>query len=99
LGAVLLWVAALKIGVLYAFGQFEDSLSYFSTPDLKRILGVCVASACFVAFGYEYVAMPWAPPRSVVLIDALLGGLILCSGRLGIRFFRERFLTPQTRAR
>jgi len=97
LGAVLLWVTALKLAVLYAFGQFEDSLSYFSTPDLKRILGVCVASACFVAFGYEYVAMPWAPPRSVVLIDALLGGLILCSGRLGIRFFRERFLTPQTR--
>src|SRR5688500_18425743 len=39
------WIVGLKIAVLIAFGQFKDSLTYFSTPDLKRIVGACWLSA------------------------------------------------------
>src|ERR1017187_997997 len=32
------WIVALKLILLFAFGQFRGLLSYFSLPDLERLL-------------------------------------------------------------
>jgi FlaA1/EpsC-like NDP-sugar epimerase len=87
----------LKLGLLYGFGQFEDSLSYFSTPDLRRVLGVCAAFTGFLLAGRLLSLGPVFPPVGLCLMEGVVSCAWLCGARLGIRFFRERYLTPQNR--
>ncbi len=91
------WLLPLKLTVLVAFGQFEDSLSYFSTPDLKRLLGVGLVGSLMMLFIYEAGGIAVAPPRGVIVIDFEMSVVFLCAGRLALRFWRERFLEPDTR--
>jgi FlaA1/EpsC-like NDP-sugar epimerase len=88
------WMLAVKLALLYYSGQYEDSLSYFSAPDLRRILCVCVGAAGVTLWMAHSYGPPFVPPRSVVLIDAVLACGLLCSGRFGIRMLRERFVAP-----
>jgi FlaA1/EpsC-like NDP-sugar epimerase len=97
MGRVLLVAVALKLGLLYAFGQFEDSLSYFSTPDLGRVAGVCSCFTGFLVFGRLLPGGEALPPLSVSIMEGVVSCAFLCSTRLGIRFFREHLLAPQVR--
>ncbi len=87
-------VVALQIILLFAFGQFEGLLSYFSLPDLARLFW-----ASFVAFA-TLIAIwlasegAYAPPRGVILSDFLVSFLGLAGTRLGFRLLRERYLAP-----
>ena len=91
------WLLPLKLAVLIAFGQFEDSLSYFSTPDLKRLFGVVFVSSAIIMLMYIVGGIAIAPPRGIIVIDSELSVAVLCAGRLALRFLRERFLEPETR--
>ena len=91
------WIVAVKLVVLLSFGQFEDSLTYFSTPDLKRILAVCAVASSVLLIGYHFGGVAIAPPRGVILTDAVLSCAALCSGRLGLRCLRENYLAPRTK--
>jgi FlaA1/EpsC-like NDP-sugar epimerase len=91
------WIVLWKLAVLLRFGQFQDSLSYFSTPDLRRIVGVCVVSSFGLLVVYQLLGLAVAPPRGVILTDGILSCVVLCGGRATLRFVRERFLAPQTR--
>ncbi len=91
------WLLLLKLTALVAFGQFEDSLSYFSTPDLKRLFGVGVVSSATIMLVYKAWGVAIAPPRGVILIDLQVSVSILCAGRLALRFLREQVLAPHTR--
>jgi FlaA1/EpsC-like NDP-sugar epimerase len=92
---VWLWMVSIKLGLLYSAGQYEDSLSYFSTPDLRRILCVCGGAAGASLWVNHSYGPLFIPPRSVVLIDAVLACGLLCAGRFGIRMLRERFIAPK----
>lgn len=98
LALTFLWIISLKVAVLIAFGQFEDSLSYFSTPDLKRILGVCLFSSALIALVHRQGGLSVAPPRGVILIDLAFSCGTLCASRMLLRAIRERFLSPPTAA-
>ena len=90
------WIVALKLILLFAFGQFEGLLSYFSLPDLSRLF-----RALGLAFGIVLVIWfvsggAYAPPRGVILSDWLISFLGLAGSRLGFRLLRERYLAPHS---
>jgi FlaA1/EpsC-like NDP-sugar epimerase len=87
------WVVALKLALLFVFGQFSGLLSYFSIPDFRRIV-LATGTASGLLFLARY-AVPGYPtsPRSVVLLDFVLSTGAIVSIRLLLRMFRERYLT------
>ncbi len=91
------WIAILKISCLFGFGQFQTSLSYFSTPDLRRIVGVCALGSFVMLLVHLVFGLAVAPPRGVILTDGVLSCAVLCAGRASLRLLRERFLAPHTR--
>ena len=87
-----------KLLCLWAFGQFESLLTFFSFPDLRR-----VAWASFLPFAILIGWWHWggaplnAPlemtpsvPRGVIIIDAMLSFVGLAGVRMGFRMLRER---------
>ena len=91
------WILLVKLSCLLGFGQFQTSLSYFSTPDLRRIVSACVIGSVLI-FGVQFLAgLDYAPPRGVILTDGVLSCAALCCGRATMRFLRERYVAPQTR--
>ncbi|MDB6152662.1 MAG: hypothetical protein JWL90_1115 [Chthoniobacteraceae bacterium] len=97
-GLTLAWFVALKLMMMIAFGHFDDSVSYFGVPDLKRVFGVCSLSSMVALTAWQFGDLSHALPRSVVLIDCLLSCGMLCAGRLGARVLRERLhSSPRSR--
>lgn len=93
------WVVAMKIGLLWAFGQFSGLLSYFSIPDLKRLFYSNALAAVMLLFlRYNATSSMLTIPRGVILIDLLLSFAALASIRLFFRILRERYLSPNQRA-
>lgn len=93
-----------KLGLLFAFGQFANLLSYFSIPDLRRVVTAVILSSTII-FLLRY-APGWLKAdasRGVLLIDFILTVVALVGVRLVFRLLRERYLatngTPQRRAR
>jgi FlaA1/EpsC-like NDP-sugar epimerase len=86
-----IWVIPLKLLVFALFGQFGGLLSYFSIPDLARLVmanGVATAVlfAIRITLGSDVSA-----PRGVLLLDFILSTVALAAVRLGIRIIRDRY--------
>ena len=58
------WVLAVKLLLLYAFGQFAGLLSYFSIPDLRRIFYAMGLSSLAFFVAYYAGAVKVAPEAS-----------------------------------
>ena len=90
----LITIACIIIGIklvsLFVFNQFDGLLSYFSTPDLKRMFLACVIPTAVVAVIRAGWGIEFAPPRGVILTDFVLTLLALCATRLGFRYLRLR---------
>ena len=87
---VCLWAIPLKLLFLRLFGHFNELLSYFGTPDLRRIL-VGVGASSIVLLLVRYVAPGvLGAPRGVIMTDYLLSVAGICSVRLALRMLRER---------
>ena len=93
----LVWIIPLKLVLFAAFGHFRDSLSYFSTPDLRRLFIVCAGSSFAIALVNHFDRWDIAPPRGVILVDLVLSCGVIAAGRMALRFLRERYLAPKTR--
>ena len=89
-------IVALKLILLYAFGQFEGLLSYFSLPDLGRIFRASFFYFAIVFSIWLVSHGAYAPPRGVILTDCLLSFMGLAAIRLGFRLLRERYLAPHS---
>jgi FlaA1/EpsC-like NDP-sugar epimerase len=87
-------VVALQLILLYAFGQFEGLLSYFSLPDLARLFWASFLSFAIVVSLWLVSWGAYAPPRGIILSDFLISFLGLAGTRLGFRLLRERYLAP-----
>jgi FlaA1/EpsC-like NDP-sugar epimerase len=85
------WALPVKLVFLLVFGQFSGLLSYFSIPDLKRLVAAtgCGSAAIFVV--YYLGDVKYASPRGVLLVDFLLSTMGLACVRLALRMARERF--------
>jgi FlaA1/EpsC-like NDP-sugar epimerase len=86
----------LDLAMLLVFGQFSGLLSYFSIPDMKRVVCATGASATLL-LAIRYLASYPGSPRSVVLIDFLLSTGGIAGFRLALRIVRERYLSPNSR--
>ncbi len=91
------WVLALKLSLLFALGQYSGLLSYFSIPDLRRLLYAAASASLILLFLRYNSAGLYVEPRGVILIDFVLSFIGLSSVRLAFRIIRERYLSPQGR--
>lgn len=87
----LVWVLALKIAILGAFGQFRSLLTFFSFPDAKLIflalgLATLVQLAAWFAVGGAGMN-----PRGTIVVDFLFSFVGVAGMRSGLRILRERF--------
>src|SRR5665213_3407293 len=90
-------VVMLQLILLYAFGQFEGLLSYFSLPDLARLFWASFLSFALILLLWLGSGGAYAPPRGVILSDFMISFLGLAGTRLGFRLLRERYLAPYSR--
>ena len=85
-----------KLVLLAVFRQYGSLLSYFSVPDLFRIVsamgavGVAEVSVWLITKGMV------APPRGVILSDFILSVGALCMMRLTLRVYRERYTRSES---
>jgi FlaA1/EpsC-like NDP-sugar epimerase len=87
----LLPLVALKLFLLVMLRQFGSMLTYFSLPDLLRVV-LAMSTASFVALlaSLFQPADGLAIPRGVLLIDLVLSVAVICTFRLGLRVLREQ---------
>src|SRR5688572_32824010 len=88
----------MKLLMLALFGQFAGLLSYFSVPDLRRLVFAWVSSSAVLMLVRYTFAEYYSAPRGVILIDFILSLAGLALVRLSFRVVRERYLTPQSRS-
>lgn len=84
-------VVLVQLGILALFRQFGSLLTYFSVPDLMRIVAALATSdVAFAAIWYGSGGR-FAPPRGVILADFVFAVAGMCAFRLALRMYRERF--------
>lgn len=83
-------VAGVKLIALVLARQVGTLLTYFSIPDLMRLIWAMLGSSAVLLLPRLLGSYDFSPPRGVLLADLMvsLGGL--CLGRLGVRLLRER---------
>jgi FlaA1/EpsC-like NDP-sugar epimerase len=84
------WVWLVKLGALWATGQFSSLLSYFSLPDLKRIAIGQLPITLALIIGWYCVEALHFMSRSVIIMDAMISLLGISAMRLMFRILRLR---------
>ena len=84
------WVVVIKLVALVLVRQLDSVLTYFSIPDLLRLVWGMAGASAVMLIPRVLSVSDLSPPRGVVLTDFLLclGGL--CLARLSTRLYRER---------
>jgi FlaA1/EpsC-like NDP-sugar epimerase len=86
----LAWMLALKLLLLWVFGQFRSLLTYFGPPDAIKLAWAMAISAV-VSLGVWFVVHGvMVVPRGVIVSDAVISFLGLSGLRMAMRFYRER---------
>ncbi len=95
----LLPLVAVKLLLLVVLRQFSSMLTYFSLPDLLRVV-LAMSTASFGAFLFGVFARSeFTLPRGVLLIDLMLSVAAICTFRLALRVLREQRTGPTAKAR
>ena len=94
----ILWVIALKLAILVAFGQFRSLLTFFSFPDAKMIFWGLGAAAIFQIAAWFVYGGAGMIPRGTIVVDFILSFLGVSGLRLVMRFLRDRFIAKRTLA-
>lgn len=84
-------MALMQLACLASFRQFGSLLTYFSVPDLLRIVAALGTSNILFAMLWYVSGGQFAPPRGVILADFVFGVAGMSGLRLGLRLYRERF--------
>ncbi len=84
-------IIVLQIGCLAAFRQFGSLLTYFSVPDLLRIVCSLATANVLLAITWYATLGQYAPARGVILADFVFAVAGLSFFRLALRVYRERF--------
>ena len=83
------YILASDLALLLLCGQFSSMLTFFSVPDLMRILTANGIWTGLGFIGWYASRADFFPPRSVLLITALLNIAGLCTFRFVLRRLRE----------
>ncbi|MDP3071631.1 MAG: nucleoside-diphosphate sugar epimerase/dehydratase [Opitutaceae bacterium] len=88
-------VVGVKLVALVLARQFGSLMTFFSIPDLMRIIWVTLGSSALLLLPRLLGSAHYSPPRGVLLSDFMLclGGL--CLGRVAARMYRERLSGAQ----
>ena len=96
-------IVGLTVGIhllcLFAFHQYDGLLSYFSTPDLRRLVMACAAAIVILATLGGFFGIEVAPPRGVLLMHFVLSVAALSALRLSFRRIRQLAHTAPGRSR
>ena len=85
-----------KLILLATFRQYGTLFTYFSIPDLIRIVCAMGLVGLTELVVWLYTKAQLAPPRGVILTDFILSVGALCAMRLTLRVYRERFAQKET---
>ena len=85
---------AVQLVCLFLFHQFDGLLTYFSTPDLRRLLSACSLATLVIAAQRFTIGIIIAPPRGVILIDFILSIAVIGALRLSFRALRHFVYDP-----
>jgi FlaA1/EpsC-like NDP-sugar epimerase len=85
---------AVQLVCLFLFHQFDGLLTYFSTPDLRRLLSACSLATLIIATLRFTIGVIIAPPRGVILIDFILSIASIGALRLSFRSVRHFVYDP-----
>ena len=97
---ICLWAIPIKLIALRIFGHFNELLSYFGVPDLRRIIGaIATSSTALLILRFVAGAGAFATPRGVIVTDFVLSVAGICAVRLALRSFRERSIGRTRKAR
>ncbi len=88
LPAIICIAVAIKLVCMAIGQQFHGLLTYFSTPDLKRLLAVCAAGSAVLGSLRASSGVAFAPPIGVILADLIFCFVALSGIRLVFRFSR-----------
>jgi FlaA1/EpsC-like NDP-sugar epimerase len=83
-------VVGVQLVALVVLRQMDTMVTYFSVPDLVRIV-VAISGALLLLLAIRpFVGLAIIMPRGVLLIDFVLSVVGLCVLRMGARIYRER---------
>ena len=82
-------VVCVHLLCMFAFGQFNGLLSYFGTPDLKRLMLACASAVGVLGLIRLALGVDLAPPRGVLLTYYFLSVIALSSLRMTFRNLRR----------
>jgi FlaA1/EpsC-like NDP-sugar epimerase len=94
----IIWVIALKLAILAAFGQFRSLLTFFSFPDAKMIFVALGAAAIFQLAAWFVSGGAGMIPRGTIVVDFILSFLGVCGLRIVMRILRDRFFARRAHA-
>jgi len=83
-------VLAVKFVVFFLLGHYEGWWAYVTFADLVALLRASVL-AFFSIVVLDYFVLPYQIPRTVLILDSLLGVVFLGALRASWRLFREEF--------
>ena len=83
-------VLAIKLVALVSLRQLGSLMSYFSVPDLMKLIWGMSASSILLLLPRFFGFASLSPPRGVILTDFMICLGVLCFGRLATRLYRER---------
>lgn len=84
------WAIAVKLAALLAFRQLGALMTYFSLPDLLRLLWAMLVASLALMLPRVAGWPSYTIPRGVLLADFVLCFGALSAGRLAARVYRER---------
>ena len=84
------FVLGIKLVVLISLRQLGSLMTYFSVPDLMKLIWGMSASSVLLLVPRLLGVENFSPPRGVILIDFMICLGVLCLGRLTARLYRER---------
>ena len=83
-------ILPLQLLALFFFGQFRSLLTYFSLPDLKRLFFAVAVPACLLLALRYTPYVRFVPPRSIIILDAIICFVGIAAMRTGFRVTREK---------
>lgn len=87
--SVCLITVSVHLLCMFCFHQFDGLLSYFSTPDLRRLMLACTTAVFALGAIRLIFGTGFAPPKGVLLMHYLLSTLALSGLRLSFRHIRQ----------
>ena len=93
---VIWYAVGLKLVALVLVRQLGTMMTYFSIPDLMRVIWAMTVASLILFLPRVFGATDIIPPRGVLLVDYFLSVGGICTVRLVTRLYRER-LNPSHR--